>query len=94
MVLLVAADVLLAIFAKSFYGDWIFFGIFILVCLLVSLINNAGISRAKEAILNTLIPLLLIAFIYCTYTLFLPNRIKYMKSEANKFMNMVCRSKK
>ena len=72
VVLLVAADVLLAIFAKSFYGDWIFFGIFILVCLLVSLINNAGISRAKEAILNTLIPLLLIAFIYCTYTLFLP----------------------
>ena len=70
--LLLAADILLTIYAKTIYGEWIFFGIYLLITLIFSIIGNAEIGRVKQAVANTLIPLLLLATLYCTYTLFLP----------------------
>ena len=76
-VILLAVDILLTIFVKSFYGDHIFAAAYVILTLIVAIVNNAGVSRIKEAVLNTLIPLLFIAFLYCTYTLFLP-RLYYV----------------
>lgn len=70
--ILLAIDILLTIYASSFWNEWIYYGAFVLLSLTVTLVNNCGINRTKEAILNTLIPLLLIAALYVIYTLLLP----------------------
>ena len=70
--ILLAIDILLTIYASSFWNEWIYYGAFVLLSLTVALVNNCGINRTKEAILNTLIPLLLIAALYVIYTLLLP----------------------
>ena len=47
VLVLLATDVLLTIFAKSFYSELIFYGVYLLVTLIVALIANSGLSRAK-----------------------------------------------
>ena len=47
VVLCLAGDILLTIFAKSFHGEWIYYGLFTILAVVVVLINNAGIGRAK-----------------------------------------------
>lgn len=73
VVLLLAADILLTIFALSFYADWIFFGIYVILGLIVVLVNEGGLGRAGQGALNSLVPWLLIALLYCIYSLFLPS---------------------
>lgn len=73
---MLAIDILLTIFTLSFYADWIFFGIYTLLTVIVVVINNNSLNRTKESLANSLIPLLLIAFLYCVYSLFLPTLYK------------------
>ena len=47
VVLCLAGDILLSIFARSFHGDWIYYGLFVLLATVVVLVNNSGIGRAK-----------------------------------------------
>ena len=47
VVLLLAGDVLLTIFVKSFYGEWIFYGMYVLLGVIVVGINNGGIGRGR-----------------------------------------------
>ena len=70
--ILLTVDILLTIYALSFYGEWIFYAFYMVLAIIVVMINNAGLGRGKEAAANALIPMLLIALLYCTYTLFLP----------------------
>ena len=72
VLVLLAMDILLSIFAKSFYGDWIFFGAYVMLTLIVALVANSGLSRAKETVLNVLVPLLLGGMLYAVYSLLLP----------------------
>ncbi len=43
-----------------------------MLTLIVAIINNNGLNRTKEAVLNTIIPLLIIAALYAIYSLLLP----------------------
>jgi len=69
---LLAADILLTVFVQGQYSTWIYYGIYVGVTLIVTIINNAGMVRGSQAVWNCLVPLLLIALLYVTYSLFLP----------------------
>lgn len=73
LVILLAIDILLTIFASSFYNDWIFYAAYVVLTLIVAIINNKGLNRTKEALCNTLIPLLIIGVLYLVYSLLLPS---------------------
>jgi hypothetical protein len=47
VLLLLAADILLTVFVKQYYGDWIFYGIYIVLTLIVALANNVSLGRGK-----------------------------------------------
>lgn len=72
-VVLLVLDIVLTIYALSFYGDWIFFGAYVVLGLIVVLINEGGLGRAVQGVFNCLVPWLLIALLYCIYSLFLPS---------------------
>lgn len=65
-------DILLTVFILSIYNEYMYYGIYAILTLLVAIINNSGLNRTKEAVLNTLIPLGLIAFLYLCYCYLLP----------------------
>jgi hypothetical protein len=72
IIILLAVDILLTVFVLPVYNEYIFYGIYVILTLLVAIINNSGLNRTKEAACNTLIPLMQIAFLYVSYCLFLP----------------------
>lgn len=81
-IILLVIDILCTTFALSFYGDWFFFLFYFLFTIIVAAINNNTQGRIKETLANTLIPLCIIAFLYCLYTLFLPSLYKaYSENE-------------
>lgn len=84
LVLLLILDVLLTTYGLSFYGDWVFFGMYVVFGLIVVLVNEGGLGRAGTGALNCLIPWLLIALLYCIYSLFLPSlyRVYFDKESA------------
>lgn len=47
LLVLLGADVLLTLFAKGFYGEWIFYAIYSLLTVAVVVVNNMGINRVK-----------------------------------------------
>ena len=48
--------------------------------LIVAIVNNNGLNKTKEAVLNTIIPLLIIAALYAIYVLLLPS-LYYLYSQ-------------
>jgi len=89
VVLCLAGDILLTIFAESIHGEWIYYGLFVLLATVVVLINNYNLDRTKEALANVLIPLLLIAFLYCCYSLFLPKLYSIYYSNISSSMTVL-----
>jgi len=79
-IILLAIDVLLTIFASSFYNDWLFYAAYFVLTLIVAIVNNNGLGKTKEAILNTIIPLLIIAVLYAVYCILLPS-LYYLYSQ-------------
>lgn len=73
ILVLLAFDILLTIFALTYYNDYIFFAAFALFASVVVLVN----AREKGKMLgNLLIPLFLIAFIYFSYAWLIPSLYK------------------
>lgn len=70
--ILLAIDILLTVYVLAVYNEYIYYGIYVILTLIIAIINNAGLNRTKEALCNALIPLMLIAFLYVCYSLFLP----------------------
>jgi hypothetical protein len=77
LAVLVTLDILLTIFALSFYNDVIFFAAFILFSAIVGLVNSKEKGRTLA---NLLIPLLLIAFLYFTYAYLIPTLYSMYKN--------------
>lgn len=73
LLLLLALDIILTIFANNVYNDWIYYTLYFVLTLIVAIINNNGLNRTKEAVCNTLVPLLIIPFLYLVYSLLLPS---------------------
>lgn len=71
-VICLAADILLTIFVLNVYNSMIYFGIFSLVTIIMSLVCNLSLNRIKEAIKDSLLPLLCIAIIHTIQVLVLP----------------------
>lgn len=72
----------MTIFGLSFYGDWLFFIFYTVFTIIGTLVNYTGIGRTSYALANSTIPLVLIIFLYCFYTLFLPSfYYVYFKNE-------------
>lgn len=65
---MLAIDVLGTTFLLSFYNDYIWFGIYSLLTVIV-----AAINRSKEAARDAFIPLALIVLFYSTYAILLPS---------------------
>jgi hypothetical protein len=78
VLVLLAFDILLTIFALNTYNDIIFFAAFIVFSTVVALVNAKEKGRTLG---NLLIPLLIIAFLYFAYAFLLPSLYKaYSKS--------------
>lgn len=73
LLVLLAIDILLTVFVPDFFADYIFFSIFIIFALIVSVVNCQDKATAAK---NTLIPLLIIAVIYFIYGWLLPSLYK------------------
>ena len=88
--ILLAADILLTIFFLSFYNSMIYFGIFSIVTIIISVVGNMSIGRIKESVLDSLMPLLCIGVISAIQLLGLPILYyvyqKNMSSEAALFL--------
>ncbi len=76
LAVLVSLDILLTIFALSFYNDVIFFAAFIIFAAIVGLVNSKDKGRTLA---NLLIPLLIIAFLYFIYAFLIPTLYKIYK---------------
>jgi len=76
IIVLLAIDILLTIFALSIYNEYMYFGANFILTLIVALINNSSLNKTKEAATNTIIPLSLIALIFACYSIFLPTLYK------------------
>lgn len=73
LLVLLAVDILLTVFVPEFFADYIFFSIYIVLALVVSVVNCQDKEAAAK---NTLIPLLIIATIYFIYGWLLPTLYK------------------
>jgi hypothetical protein len=71
-VILVAADVVLTIFLLSIYNTMMFFGSFSLVTIIVAIVGNMSLDRTKQAVFDSLFPLLTIALLSVFQLLALP----------------------
>ena len=71
-VIVVAADVVLTIFLLSIYNTMMFFGLFSLVTIIVAIVGNMSLDRTKQAVFDSLFPLLTIAFLSVFQLLALP----------------------
>ena len=71
VLVLLLVDILLTIFAKEFYKQYMFFVINGILAMIVSVLNNRsnGVAQALGA---AFLPLGYIALLYFTYTLFWP----------------------
>lgn len=69
LISLLGIDIVLTIFALNFYNDYVFYGAFTVLAVIVSLVNC---KEKGPAMRNLLIPLLLIAGIYFIYGWLLP----------------------
>jgi hypothetical protein len=67
-----AADVLLTIFVLNVYNSMIYFGIFSLVTIIMAIVCNISINRIKDAVKDSLLPLLCIGIIHTIQVLALP----------------------
>lgn len=73
ILVLLAFDILLTIFALNVYNDYIFYAAYVLFASVVVLVNAKEKGRALG---NLLIPLLIIAFLYFVYAFLLPTLYK------------------
>ena len=71
-VIVVAADVVLTIFLLSIYNTMMFFGLFSLVTIIVAIVGNMSLDRTKQAVFDSLFPLLTIALLSVFQLLALP----------------------
>jgi hypothetical protein len=70
ILVLLTVDILLTIFALSFYNEYLFYGFYVVFGGIVVLVNAKEKGRALG---NFLIPLLIIAFLYFSYAFLLPS---------------------
>lgn len=68
----IAADVVLTIFLLSIYNTMMFFGLFSLVTIIVAIVGNMSLDRTKQAVFDSLFPLLTIALLSVFQLLALP----------------------
>lgn len=74
---LVTLDILLTIFALSFYNDALFFAAFVVLSAIVGAVNAKEKGRTLA---NLLIPLLLMALLYFAYCLLIPSLYNMYKN--------------
>ena len=78
---LLAIDILLTIFGLSFYNEYLFYALYLIISAIIVGINAKEKCRALG---NLLIPLLIIPFLCVCYALFLPSLYKaYVKNMSN-----------
>lgn len=70
--ILLAADILLTIFLLYIYNNMMYFGLYTLVTVAVAVIANMELKRIKEAVFDSLLPLLCIGVIVIIQVLLLP----------------------
>lgn len=71
--ILIGADIALTIFLPAIYNNYIYFGLFSIVAIILAAVNNAGTQRTKQAVLDSLLPLLYIAIVHAIQVIGLPN---------------------
>jgi hypothetical protein len=71
-VIVIAADVALTIFMLSIYNTMMFFGLFSLTTIIVALVGNMSLDRTKQAVFDSVFPLLTIAVLSAFQLLLLP----------------------
>ena len=70
MIIMLAIDILLSIFVEKVYSDYIFYGAYALLTLIVAAVNNK--DRVKEGLAAAFFPLAYIALVIFTYTYLWP----------------------
>ncbi len=88
--ILLAADILLTVFVLYIYNNYMYFGLFSLVTVIVSVVANLSLGRLKNAVLDSLLPLLCVGVIVTIQVLALPILywiyFKYLSSQAAVFL--------
>ena len=70
--ILIAADVVLTIFLLSIYNTMMYFAIFSIVTIIISIVGNMSLDRTKQAVFDSLFPLLSISVVSAIQLLALP----------------------
>lgn len=85
-----ATDVLLTIFALNIYNNMMYYGLFSVLTIIVAVANNSSLDRTKNALLDSLLPLLCVAILYAIQNLLLPILYKIyinnLSTEASVFL--------
>lgn len=71
-VVLIGADVVLTIFMLSIYNSMMYFGLFAIVTIIVAIVGNMSLDRTKQAVFDSVFPLLTIALLSMFQLLALP----------------------
>ena len=82
LALILTIDILLTSFAKKYWRDYAFYGVTVLLIMIVSLVNN---KEKLRALANTLIPLLLYAGFYFMYAWILPRLYRAYKDDMTEY---------